>query len=64
MTDPKQTSTTQPCTWIKDSDGNWETGCGEIFTFTDAGPSENAIKFCGYCGKRIQEVEYVELQAD
>ena len=41
------------CKWKEDEDGNWETGCGEIFTFTDGGPQENRQKHCGYCGGKL-----------
>ena len=38
------------CKWEADDDGVYQTGCGEAFTFIDAGPKENNMKFCCYCG--------------
>lgn len=44
------------CRWTEDDDGNWETECGNLYTFIDGGPGENGQKYCGYCGnKLIQE---------
>ena len=43
------------CPWQEDRDGNWETGCGNIFAFTEGGPTENRMKFCPYCGRRLEE---------
>jgi hypothetical protein len=43
------------CEWKEDDDGNWETGCGEIFTFTDGGPEENRQNHCGYCGGKLSQ---------
>lgn len=49
------------CQWTGDDDGVWHTDCGEAFFF---GPSENKMKFCGYCGKLLEEVKYVEPPDD
>lgn len=48
------------CSWVPDSDGNYETLCGEMFTLNDGTPSENGMKFCPYCGKPLREVTDVE----
>lgn len=42
------------CRWTEDSDGNWDTGCGQKHTFMEAGPVENHHAYCPYCGKRIE----------
>lgn len=45
------------CVWthITDYDQDyWETACGQAWEFTDGGPQENGLKFCGYCGCRLQ----------
>lgn len=42
------------CVWAEDIEGNWETACGEMFTFIDGGPEENRVKFCHYCGLPIE----------
>jgi hypothetical protein len=44
-----------PCWWRADGDGNWDTDCGEKFVFIEAGPTENGMKFCCYCGKPLKE---------
>lgn len=41
------------CDWTEDEDGNWHTGCGEMFVFTTDGPVENKMRFCPYCGKAL-----------
>lgn len=46
------------CQWSEDEDGNWDTACNEIFTFTDGGPKENNAKFCLYCGGELVPVSY------
>ena len=50
-----------PCTWQADEDGNWQC-CGDnIFCTTDEGPpSIHGFKFCPYCGKPINEIQYSE----
>ena len=44
---------TTPCHWTDDTDPDfnvWRTDCGEAFTFLEAGPTENKMRFCCYCG--------------
>lgn len=41
------------CTWEEDEDGNFETGCDHIFTFTTDGVHENSFAFCPFCGGAI-----------
>jgi hypothetical protein len=48
------------CTWTEDSDGNWETDCGETFILNDGTPKENHMKFCCYCGKPLKEERFKE----
>jgi len=46
------------CVWTYDENHDtWDTACGEAFCFTDGGPKENRIRFCGYCGKKLKEVK-------
>jgi len=55
--------TTEPgreCKWQQDSDGNWDTACGETFIFEDGSPSDNRQRFCGYCGAPIIESLFME----
>lgn len=49
------------CTWTQQDniDGSdWETSCGELFTFIDATPKDNGMNFCCYCGSRLVERLY------
>lgn len=48
------------CEWREDENGLWQTACGCAFEFIDDGPTANKQSFCGYCGKRLIEVAYVE----
>lgn len=48
------------CTWTETWEGQWETECGEIFEFFWDGPKENRQRYCGYCGREINQVDYVE----
>lgn len=41
------------CRWAQNEDGQWDTGCGQIFEFTADGPEENGFAFCPYCGYGI-----------
>ncbi len=43
-----------PCLWKQDKDGNWETGCGNLFSYIEGGPKENDTKFCQYCGHTVE----------
>lgn len=44
------------CGWTNgDSDEDFETQCGNTFTFIDGGIKENDCKFCQYCGGAIKE---------
>jgi hypothetical protein len=45
----------ETCTWKQDVNGDYDTDCGDMFTFIDSGPKENHMKFCCYCGKPIKE---------
>jgi hypothetical protein len=48
------------CRWVEDWEGNWCTECGEGFTLTSGKPTDNRMKFCTYCGKPLEQVEYKE----
>ena len=45
----------KPCVWAEDENGNWNTGCGDIFDIIEGSPSENSMLFCHYCGQPIKE---------
>ena len=50
------------CHWAHNEEGYWETTCGDIFEVTEGTPSENNMRFCCYCGKRLVEVEIAEAE--
>lgn len=55
------------CVWTEDmglDEDYWETGCGEMFIFSEGGVQENHFKFCPYCGMAIKEVRRVEPRLD
>lgn len=44
------------CNWNQEDDGgSWVSDCGQYFTLDDGDPSENGMKFCHGCGKRLAE---------
>jgi len=49
-----------PCAWQEDADGNWETGCGNLFILNDGTPAENGMGYCCYCGKPLKQNVYEE----
>ena len=38
------------CVWVQDSDGPWNSSCGQTWEFIDGGPEENNAYFCHKCG--------------
>jgi hypothetical protein len=55
------------CQWTLDDIGDnsvWETQCKNAFEFTDGGPLENGLKFCGYCGKALVEARTSDDEAE
>jgi hypothetical protein len=57
MKNSEQTKSSE-CRWSEDEDGNWDTDCGERFYFETGGPIENRARFCHYCGRRIEPVNF------
>ena len=45
-----------PCKWtLLDDDFNtYSTGCGELFCIENGTPKENKLKFCAYCGRKLE----------
>jgi hypothetical protein len=45
------------CRWKKDVQGrgNYDTQCGNTWTFVDGGISENLVEYCPYCGGIVFE---------
>ena len=52
------------CEWKQDDEGNWATGCGEMFSFFEDGPLENGMKFCCYCGLSLDQLPYDDGDED
>lgn len=52
------------CIWKYDPDGYWQTQCGDQFCFSEAGPTENRVKFCHFCGKSVSESIYANETAN
>ena len=46
------------CQWSEDMEGNWDTACGETFSFHDGGPRENRARWCQYCGGELVAVPF------
>jgi len=42
------------CAWTEDEDGNWDTECGNKWTFFDGTPSDNGLVFCPFCGRTLR----------
>lgn len=45
-----------PCRWEQDMDGDWQTGCDNMFVLNEGIPTENGMQFCPYCGHRVEEM--------
>lgn len=49
------------CEWRMNSDGYWDTECGQAFVSEDGGTAaEHKFKFCCYCGGALIDVPYVD----
>ena len=46
------------CEWREDSEGDWETECGQTFILNDGTPRDNLMNFCCYCGHPLVQVEF------
>ena len=54
------TSPRSVCAWEQDEEGNWETGCGGMWTLMEGTPAENEMKFCPRCGGKLEFTEHKE----
>lgn len=43
------------CIWTYNLDEYWQTSCGDQFCISEGTPAENNMRFCHYCGLRIEE---------
>lgn len=42
-------------TFADDDTGAWRSDCGVVWVFIDGGPSENEMRHCCGCGKKLKE---------
>jgi hypothetical protein len=43
------------CEWRLDEDtDSYDTSCGEKWCFIDGDLRQNRVKFCAYCGRRVE----------
>ena len=43
------------CAWTNDADAYaWDTACGEKWLFNVGGPSDNRVRFCHGCGRKVK----------
>lgn len=54
---------TESCKWDEDENSVWGTGCGNLHVVNPhkGKPLDNGMVFCCYCGKPIEQVDYVCL---
>lgn len=44
------------CKWTYDLDeDSWDTQCGNKFSLIDGNPYENKMRFCCYCGGKLDQ---------
>ena len=43
------------CVWSEDGDGTWQTSCRRSFVLIEGTPEQNGMRFCCYCGSRLQQ---------
>lgn len=47
------------CDWKEDEEGAWHTGCDGMFEINEGTPMLNDMAFCCYCGKPLNQIDYV-----
>lgn len=59
---PLQHITDAECVWANDEDmgdfhdsGVFQTGCGQLWEFQEAGIEENGVRFCHHCGGTVKK---------
>ena len=52
------------CEWAQDEDGAWDTQCCNRFEINEGTPADNDMAYCCYCGKPIEQTEYVSPWED
>lgn len=48
------------CVWYEDQDANWNTQCDSCFFVVDGTPIENGMNYCCYCGRRLEQILYMD----
>jgi hypothetical protein len=49
------------CEWTPNGEGQWDTSCEGMFEISNGDtPTQNGMKFCCYCGLRLDEMPYEE----
>lgn len=48
------------CIWNEIEDGYYETGCGDSFYLEQGNPDENRMKFCCFCGDKLEYIKYTD----
>jgi len=43
------------CIWQEDEEDGWKTSCGEIFDLDNSTPVDDDMRFCCFCGKRLEQ---------
>ena len=46
------------CKWTEDEDGTWITDCNGMFVISEGTPMLNDMRFCCYCGKPLDQVDW------
>ena len=48
----------QKCEWTEDSDGTWNTDCGNSFVLNEGKPDDKNMNFCLFCGGVLVQNEF------
>lgn len=52
-----QAAIPDPCEWLQDEwDNSYDTSCGNKYEIIDGTPEDNGMKFCTYCGGKLEQV--------
>ena len=54
----KQRRSISMCKWTEDEDGTWITDCNGMFVISEGTPMLNDMRFCCYCGKPLDQVDW------
>ncbi len=46
------------CIWECDDDSSYSTDCGYEFMLNEGNPEENGMKFCPFCGRKLDKKGY------